>query len=73
MGEGGQRWHPVGHPLCRGHHSLLQRGANRCDLHGVVLAIYQGSPVAALMEGLFLVSNLVGYYRHYGRRACPGR
>ena len=25
-----------------------------------------GSPVAALMEGLFLVSNLVGYYRHYG-------
>ncbi len=32
-----------------------------------------GSPVAALMEGLFLVSNLVGYYRHYGRRACPGR
>ncbi|UCM46068.1 YgjV family protein [Aeromonas dhakensis] len=31
-----------------------------------------GSPVAALMEGLFLVSNLVGYYRHYGRRACPG-
>ncbi|HFT7392488.1 YgjV family protein [Aeromonas hydrophila] len=31
-----------------------------------------GSPVAALMEGLFLISNLVGYYRHYGRRACPG-
>lgn len=27
-----------------------------------------GSPVAALMEGLFLVSNLVGYYRHYGRK-----
>lgn len=24
-----------------------------------------GSPVAALMEGLFLVSNLIGYYRHY--------
>lgn len=25
-----------------------------------------GSPVAVLMEGLFLISNLVGYYRHYG-------
>ena len=29
-----------------------------------------GSPVAALMEGLFLVSNLVGYYRHYGRKVA---
>lgn len=29
-----------------------------------------GSPVAALMEGLFMVSNLVGYYRHHGRKAC---
>lgn len=27
MGEGGQRWHPVSYPLCRGHHSLLQRAA----------------------------------------------
>jgi hypothetical protein len=31
-----------------------------------------GSPVAALMEGLFMVSNLVGYYRHYGRKECVG-
>lgn len=31
-----------------------------------------GSPVATLMEGLFLISNLVGYYRHHGRRGeCP--
>jgi hypothetical protein len=29
-----------------------------------------GSPVAALMEGLLLVSNLVGYYRHYGFEQC---
>ncbi|WP_240620045.1 YgjV family protein [Aeromonas jandaei] len=31
-----------------------------------------GSPVAALMEGLFLVSNLVGYYRHYGFHYSAG-
>lgn len=28
-----------------------------------------GSPVALLMESLFLLSNLVGYWRHYGRYA----
>ncbi len=27
-----------------------------------------GSPTAVLMEGLFLVSNLLGYYRYYLRR-----
>ncbi|MFM5271716.1 YgjV family protein [Aeromonas veronii] len=31
-----------------------------------------GSPVAVLMEGLFLVSNLVGYYRHYGFHYSAG-
>ena len=30
--------------------------------------ILAGTPVAALMETLFLASNLVGYYRYYGRR-----
>ncbi|PTT51120.1 hypothetical protein DBR19_12220 [Aeromonas sp. HMWF014] len=29
-----------------------------------------GSLVAALMEALLLVSNLVGYYRHYGFEQC---
>ncbi|WP_341503623.1 YgjV family protein [Gallaecimonas sp. GXIMD4217] len=30
----------------------------------------QGSPMAVLMEVLFLASNLVGYYRHYLRPAA---
>lgn len=30
--------------------------------------LLMGSPVAVLMEGLFLISNLVGYYRFHGRK-----
>ncbi|WP_462328146.1 YgjV family protein [Desulfobaculum sp.] len=29
------------------------------------------SPTAVLMEALFLVSNIVGYYRHYKRQDIP--
>ena len=47
---------------------LLRRWMLLGTLCWLVNNLLVGSPVAALMEGLFLVSNLVGYYRHYGRR-----
>jgi len=52
--------------------SLLQTRAAFCpdDLCWLGNNLLVGSPVAALMEGLFLVSNLVGYYRHYGRKVA---
>jgi len=36
-------------------------------VHNVIV----GSPVAILIELSFLTSNLVGYWRLYGRRAAP--
>lgn len=50
---------------------LLRRWMLLGTLCWLVNNLLVGSPVAALMEGLFLVSNLVGYYRHYGRKVLP--
>ncbi|MGL5502690.1 MAG: YgjV family protein [Aeromonas veronii] len=49
---------------------LLRRWMLLGTLCWLVNNLLVGSPVAALMEGLFLVSNLVGYYRHYGFDYC---
>lgn len=47
---------------------LLRRWMLLGTLCWLVNNLLMGSPMAALMEGLFLVSNLIGYYRHHGRK-----
>lgn len=39
----------------------------------IIYNIFIFSPVGALVEGSFLISNFIGYWRHYGRKGITSR